>query len=121
MNNEIKVSLAVTIQGRVMVSQQVAENKPEFTSEFSMEVADAKGKNKQRIHVEGIRKTVPAKQQLNMNVEAYEAMISDECPYWKKKKSEWEGMTEKERLEAHLWRIAESLGGSAISYEVFED
>lgn len=120
MNNEIKVSLSVTIQGRVMVSQQVAENKPEFTSEFSMEVADAKGKNKQRIFVKGIRKTVPAKQQLNINVDAYEAMISNECPYWKKK-GEWEAMPEKERLEAHLWRIAQGLGGSAISYEVFED
>lgn len=120
MNNEIKVNLNITLKGRVMLSEQAAQNKPENYDSFSMEIADAKGKNRQRITVR-TRKMVPAKQAINLNVDAYEAMISKgEVPYWIKVGT-WVAMTEKQRLEAHLQRITEALGGVAFTYKVLED
>lgn len=120
MNNEIKVNLNISLKGRVMLSEQVAQNKPENYDSFSMKIADAKGKNRQRITVR-TRKMVPAKQAINLNVDAYEAMISkEEVPYWAKAGT-WVAMTDKQRLESHLQRITEALGGVAYTYAVLEN
>lgn len=66
------------------------------------------------------RKTKPATQSLNICKDAYNYMISGECPYWSKPKV-WNAMNKKERLEAHLQRITEGLGGVSYTYQVFED
>ena len=119
MNNEIKVNLNITLPGRIMLSSQVAKNKPKNYDSFSMEIADAKGKNKQRITVK-TRKMIPAKQAINLSVDAYEAMIDKkEVPYWTKAGA-WANMSNKQRLEAHLQRITEALGGTDYTYTVFE-
>ena len=44
----------------------------------------------------------------------------DSCPSWSKP-SKWTAMSEKERLEAHLQRTVEHLGGASYTYQVFED
>lgn len=120
MNNEIKVNLNVTLKGRVMLSEQVAQNKPENYDSFSMEVADTNGKNKERILVK-TRKTVPAKQAINLNMDAYKAMTNrKEVPHWVKA-GKWASMSEKQRLESHLQRITESLGGGSFTYKILED
>lgn len=67
------------------------------------------------------RKCIPAAQSLNMSKEAYEYMIDkDSCPSWSKP-GKWAAMSEKERLEAHLQRTVEYLGGTSYTYQVFED
>ena len=67
------------------------------------------------------RKCKPAAQSLNISKEAYEYMIDkDSCPSWSKP-SKWAAMSEKERLEAHLQRTVEYLGGTSYTYQVFED
>lgn len=120
MNNVIKVNLNITLPGRIMLSSQVARNKPKNYDSFSMEVADSKGKNKERITVR-VRKMIPAKQAINLTVDAYEAMIDKkEIPYWIKAGT-WVSMTNNQRLEAHLKRIVEGLGGVDYTYVVFED
>ena len=56
-----------------------------------------------------------------MSKEAYEYMIDkDSCPSWSKP-SKWAAMSEKKRLEAHLQRTVEHLGGTLYTYQVFED
>ena len=58
---------------------------------------------------------------MNMNKEAYEYMIDkNSCPSWSKP-GKWAAMSEKERLEAHLQRTVEHLGGISYTYQVFED
>ena len=67
------------------------------------------------------RKCKSATQPLNMSKEAYEYMIDkDSCPSWSKP-GKWAAMSEKERLEAHLQRTVEHLGGASYTYQVFED
>lgn len=66
-------------------------------------------------------KCKPATQSLNMSKEAYEYMIDkDSCPSWSKP-GKWAAMSEKKRLEAHLQRTVEHLGGVSYTYQVFED
>lgn len=123
MNNEIKVNLSITLPGRVMVSEQVAQNKPENYESFSMIVTDVNNKKKkdsERITVK-VRKCVPALQSINLSVDAYESMTSKmEVPSWSKIGT-WNAMSEKQRLEAHLKRITEALGGLSFTYKVLDN
>lgn len=121
MNNEIKVNLNIILPGRVMLSEQVAQNKPkESYDSFSMEVLDPKKQDRERITVK-VRKSVPAKQVINLSVDAYETMISKtEVPYWVKANT-WVIMSKKQRLETHLQRITEALGGITYTYKILED
>lgn len=119
MNNEIKVNLNVVLQGRIMLSQVAAEKCQEGCYDsFSLVVSDTKGK-RETITVT-TRKSVPATQFVNICKDAYYSMISEEIPRWAKPKW-WLNINHKMRLEAHLQRISEGLGGVSYSYQVFED
>ena len=142
--SEIKVSLTIALQGSVMFSkgeclkttQKVIERKTkggkvykktinvqvenlDMMDKHTMQVADENGKNPKAITYY-TRKTKSATQSMNLCREAYEYMISKECPTWSKVKV-WNQMKTKQRLEAHLQKIAEHLGGQIVSYKVFED
>ena len=124
MNNEVKVSVTITLQGGVMLTHEEAKAREKqglaSYDNFSMEVSDAKGENKEVIHFQ-TRKSVPAIQVLNITNEGYNTMIDELIiPYWSKAGA-WVGINSKMRLEAHLQRICESLGGMSYTYTVFED
>lgn len=53
-------------------------------------------------------------------VRKYEYMTSNECPFWAKPKV-WAIMSETQRLEAHLQRTCEHVGGKSFTYEVLGD
>lgn len=143
MNNEIKVSLTITLPGRVMFSkeeclkttQKVIERKTKTgkvykkTIEVQVEDWDKMDKNTVKVRTgynktESLtfytRKSIPATQSINLYKDTYKYMTSKECPEWSKPK-EWGQMNSKKRLEAHLQRIAEYLGGTSYTYQVFED
>lgn len=144
MNNEIKVSLTVTLQGGVMFSkeeclkttQKVIERKTkggkvykktinvqvenlDMMNKHTIQVTDKDGKNPESVTFY-TRKFKPATQSMNLCREAYDYMTSKECPAWSKIGA-WNQMKPKQRLEAHLQKIAEHLGGRVLSYRVFED
>ena len=125
MNNEIKVSLSVTLQGSVMLSHEQAkalEKEKEGTGydSFSMRIEDkVSGKKKvETIHVK-TRKSRPAVQSLNLSMDAYNYMVSGEAPYFVKAR-DWKRLTKKQRLEAHLNRICQELGGVSYTYAVLD-
>ena len=143
--NEIKLSLSIELQGSTMFSKgeclkttrKVIEKKTKAgkiykktievkvkdwdkMDKHSMKVAFMDGTNPEIITFH-TRKCKPATQSLNMSKEAYEYMIDkDSCPSWSKP-GKWAAMSEKERLEAHLQRTVEYLGGISYTYQVFED
>lgn len=143
--NEIKLSLSIELQGSTMFSKEeclktthkVIEKKTKAgkiykktikvkvedwdkMEEYSMRVTNRDGINPEIITFH-TRKCKPATQSLNMNKEAYEYMIDkDSCPSWSKP-SKWAAMSKKERLEAHLQRTVEHLGGTSYTYQVFDD
>lgn len=143
--SEIKLSLSIELQGSTMFSKEeclktthkVIEKKTkagkiykktieakvedwEKTEKHSMRVANLDGTSPEIITFH-TRKCKPATQSLNISKEAYEYMIDkDSCPSWSKP-GKWAAMSKKERLEAHLQRTVEYLGGISYTYQVFED
>ena len=127
MNNEIKVSLSVTLQGSVMLSQEQAKALEEEKvgtgyDAFSMRVEGKNGDGKKDAKTITVktRKCKPAGQSLNLSVDAYNYMIGEEAPYFVKPK-DWERLTKKQRLEAHLRRIVEGLGGVSFTYAILDN
>lgn len=143
---EIKLNLTVVLRGRTMFSKEeclkIAHKTIEKVSkktgktykktvEVQVEDLDKMGRNSLRITDKGgsnpevitftTRKCKPATQSLNMSREAYQYMTDkNSCPSWSKP-SKWSAMSKKERLEAHLQRITEYLGGVSYTYQVFDD
>ena len=126
MNNEIKVSLSVTLQGSVMLSQEQAkalekEKVGTGYDTFNMRVEGLKdGKKDAKTITVETRKCKPANQSLNLSMDAYNYMIGKEAPYFVKAR-DWERLTKKQRLEAHLKRICEELGGVSFTYAVLDN
>lgn len=143
--SEIKLSLNIELRGSTMFSKEeclktthkVIEKKTKAskiykkTIEVKVEDWDKMEKHSMRVTNNNCtnpeiitfytRKCKSAIQSLNMSKEAYEYMISkDSCPPCFKPR-EWSTMNKKERLEAHLQRTVEHLGGVSYTYQVFED
>lgn len=143
--SEIKLSLSIELQGSTMFSKEeclktthkviVKKTKAGkiYKKTIKVKVEDWDKMEKHTVRVTDIndanpkiitfhtRKCKPATQSLNISKEAYEYMIDkDSCPSWSKP-GKWAAMSEKERLEAHLQRTVEHLGGISYTYQVFED
>lgn len=123
MNNEIKVSLSIILPGRVMYSQKQAkafekEKSSTGYDTFSMRVEESK-KNIEIINVK-TRKSNPATQSLNLSVDAYNFMTGREVPSFSKTKI-WLNLSTKQRLEAHLKKIVEGLGGTSFTYTIYNN
>ena len=142
--SEIKVNLSIVLPGRTLLSkeeclkttQKVIENKSKngkvFKKTINIQVEDWSKMDKHTMKVEAkgekpeiitfyTRRSKPALQILNINKEAYEYMIDKNyCPSWVKP-SRWNGMSKKERLESHLQRTVEYLGGISYTYKVLDD
>ena len=139
--SEIKLSLSIELRGSTMFSKEeclkttqetiTAKNGRKRTvikavedwdkmEKHTMRVTGTNGTNPKIITFH-TRKCKPATQSLNISKEAYEYMIGkDSCPSWSKL-GKWAAMSEKGRLEAHLQRTVEHLGGISYTYQVFED
>ena len=140
---EVKVSLTIGLPGAIMWSKEeclktthkVIEKKTKagkiYKKTIKVKVEDWDKMDEHIMRVAGgfkpqvitfhTRKCIPAAQSLNISKEAYEYMIDkDSCPSWSKP-GKWAAMSKKERLEAHLQRTVESLGGTSYTYQVFED
>ena len=141
MNTNIKVNLSIVLKGSTMLSRQECLKTTQETiklkngkkktvtkviedwdkmEKHTMRVID-KDSAKPEIITFHTRKCRPAAQSLNINKEAYECMIDkDSCPSWSKP-GKWAAMSKKERLETHLQRTVEYLGGTLYTYQVFDD
>ena len=124
--NEIKVSLSIVLQGSIMYSQEQAKALEEEKvgtgyDTFNMRVEGLKdGKKDAKTITVETRKCKPANQLLNLSVDAYNYMIGKEAPYFVKAR-DWKRLTKKQRLEAHLKRIVEGLGGVSFTYAVLDN
>ena len=122
--SEIKVSVSITLQGGVMLTQAEAEQLEKNKVGTGYGLTRIKVKNKKgNADVLNVRtrKSRTATQTISMYKEAYEYMTSkDSCPS-SIKQFVWVKMKPVQRLEAHLDLVCKSLGGIFYTYKVFDD
>lgn len=122
--SEIKVSVNVTLQGSVMLTQaetkQLDKNKVGTGYDLTkIKVKDDEG-NAVVINVR-TRKSKLAHQTINMYKEAYDYMTSRDSCLPNIKQSVWAKMKPVQRLEAHLDLMCKHLRGISYTYMVFND
>lgn len=130
---EPKLSLILVLPGSIMISQQVAENKPEeLTEEHKVLFKSYKSKKDKspKIITFRTRKSIPAKQVLKMSQEAYKAMLEESTsPKYDKVIAKvkgklirvWDTMSEDARIKKHCELIAHDMGAIDFSYNILDD
>lgn len=122
--SEIKVSVSITLQGSVMLTQAEAEqlekNKVGTGYDLTRIKVNGKKGNADVINVR-TRKFRTVTQTISMCKEAYEYMTSKgSCPP-DIKQFVWVKMKPVQRLEAHLDLVCKHLKGISYTYKVFDD
>lgn len=126
MNNEVKISLTIELEGSTLVRKSEPEVTKYVITEKDLNPSKKyKGNSGLKVVKKGRFVTYPfvakpASLHVNLGVDAYNYMTSAECPYWQKPKV-WANMSLEERLKAHLQRICEHHGGKSFTYIVLED
>lgn len=126
--NETKLNLNIVLPGNTMLSKQECLKNPKDSFEKQViRVESVKPDKKKKKYIKTVeyldihvRKCRTASQSINMTKEAYDYMVSKECPYFAKPK-DWARMSKVKRLEAHLEETCKALGGISYTYQVFED
>ena len=144
MDTSIKVNLSIVLQGSTMLSEQECSkqlieykyNKATKKNEKVIKLAydmdkvtpnrlflDYKDNNSIR-HKEPIyfmtRNSIPCKKTINISKEAYDYMVSSECPEWARV-GEWKQLSRIKRLTQHMQRICENENGISFEFQIFED
>ena len=143
MDRSIKVNLSIVLPGRIMLSEQECSEKlvewkynkrtkkkeKVVTLAYDMDKVtpnrlfldykDESGRHKEPIYFL-TRNTIPCKKTINITREAYDYMISSECPEWAKV-GEWKQLSRIKRLTQHMQRICENEGGISFEFQIFDD
>lgn len=122
------------LPGRVMVSQQVAENKPKETTELNILKFKSFNKKAKKFVNETItfrtRKSIPARQVLQMSKEAYKAMLEEPTsPKYSKVVAKvkgklirvWDTMSEDARIRKHCELIAKDRHAIDFFFNVLDN
>ena len=112
MNNNVKISLSINLQGSTLVRQE-----EEVVKTLTNKKTGKTFKKKVKV-VTFVPK--PAVLVTKMTQEAYDYFISmDSCPQFKKK--EWRKMKNSEKIEYHMAELCKYHKGTSYTYHIYED
>ena len=142
MDTSIKVNLSIVLQGSTMLSEQECSKQLKDTiikkgkkKIITKTVYNKENNTENRIFLDykdndGIRhreplffmtrNTIPCKKSINISKEAYDYMVSAECPAWEKM-GEWKQLSRIKRLTSHMQRICDNERGISFEFQIFED
>ena len=142
MDTSIKVNLSIVLPGSTMLSEQECSKQLKDTiikkgkkKIITKTVYNKENNTENRIFLDykdnnGIRhreplffmtrNTIPCKKSINISKEAYDYMVSAECPAWEKI-GEWKQLSRIKRLTSHMQRICDNEGGISFEFQIFED
>ena len=142
MDTSIKVTLSIVLPGSTMLSEQECSKQLKDTiikkgkkKIITKTVYNKENNTENRIFLDykdndGIRhreplffmtrNTIPCKKSINISKEAYDYMVSAECPAWEKM-GEWKQLSRIKRLTSHMQRICDNEGGISFEFQIFED
>lgn len=143
MDTSIKVNLSIVLPGSTMLSEQECSKKliewkynkrtkkkerivtvtydsnKTIPNRVFLDYKDSSGRHKEPVYFE-TRCTISCKKSINITKEAYDYMISSECPAWEKM-GEWKKLSRIKRLTSHMQRICDNEGGISFEFQIFDD
>ena len=125
MNVNTKISLTIYMEGIATKGSEIEKIPYVIKSKIKSSKGTDKGDDKKYSIKKGFMNHVPLvptqiSRHLNISEDSYNFMVSKQCPFWFKSKGKWFGMSEKQRLEVHLQRTCEDLGGHSFTYKIIE-
>ena len=125
--DSIKINASFILPGRVLPAEQSCskndkkkkEKKKKEKNDILYTQESVKIKN-QKIVI-NLRVPKPVRQNMHLNIDAYNYMISSENPARGLKSYEWKKLTKNKRIQLHLQEIADNLRGTLESFSVMED
>lgn len=126
--NEIKVRLSLEIPGATMLSsldcEKMSKDKAYEMSTVNIAYTVKQGKKKKTKRetlVINTRKSIPARQNISINQDAYNYMIDKRVVPVGMFPKIWNSMSAKKRLEYNLSKMAEYFNAHSFSYEILDD
>lgn len=119
--NDIKISLTVTIPGRIMMSEKDCSlNRKNNYTQQSVIITDKRNKSKETIRFY-TRNCIPAKQSLQITEDNYKEMVNkNNRPSWFSGNKNWKKMSNWEKVDAHMKKICENLNGLSYEFVIFD-
>ena len=126
MTNEIKILLTINLEGGTLVrkiepdvltvlfTKRDLNPKKQYTKDEGKQIV-----KKQKVKYYGYE-TKPVVKHTNLTKDAYDYMISKECPVGVRIK-QWNKMSNTERLEWHLQKVCDHSRGKSFTYQILED
>ena len=104
----------------MLSSQECDKNPMENYDRTKMEVLSIGRKRNREVITVATRKVELVRQNMNLTLDAFLYMTGKEVPYFEER-SKWLRMSKKERLKAHLDRIAENFNAVKYTFDVLDD
>lgn len=124
MNNTIKISLTIDLEGSTLVRQ----SEPETINWTKVLYDNRKKGSSKKIIKRGTARhypliTKPASKHISITLDAYTYMLDTPCGMYNTKslKWKWKTLPENIRIEAHLKEICEHHGGKGFTYTILNE
>ncbi len=116
--DNVKVSATFSLPGSLLV----AENSISKTEEnYHNETVSFYADNKRHTLTIRLRNGKPALQKMNLTLEAYNYMISNDGKPTEISKGMWGQMSKAKKVKTNLLEIAQSLNAKLVEFTIFDD
>lgn len=117
--DNVKVSATFVLPGRTLVAEKSISKKDTITYHEEI-VSFFCDKKCHTINLQ-LRDGKPAIQKMNITLESYNYMISDEGRLEPMSKGMWKQLSKAKRVKLHLIEIAKAINGKLLEFNIFED
>lgn len=117
--DNVKVSATFVLPGRTLIAEKSISKKDIITYHEEV-VSFFCDKKRHTINLQ-LRDGKPALQKMNITLESYNYMISDEGRLESISKGMWKQTSKAKKIKLHLIEIGKSINGKLLEFNIFED
>lgn len=117
--DNVKVSATFVLPGRTLVAEKSISKKDTITYHEEI-VSFFCDKKRHTINLQ-LRNGKPAIQKMNITLESYNYMTSDEGRLESISKGMWKQLSKAKKVKLHLAEIAKNIDGKLLEFSIFED
>ena len=117
--DNVKVSATFVLPGRTLIAEKSISEKDTIT--YHEEIVYFFYNKKRNTIILKLRDGKPSIQKMNITLESYNYMTSDEGRIEPMSKGMWKQLSKAKRVKLHLIEIGKSINGKLLEFNIFED